>query len=256
MAYRRVNRRRRSSRFSSRFTPGRRVKVPYSRGQNLPTYSGGKILHVYPTAQSTPFVMAASSTSPMSLTGGSGNCTLLNAIPRAGGMAGRTGYRIRMRTLLLTVEVEMPQTGSLVVGLNHQHPKLWVLYDKRPLFATGTPPSITDVFEGTWFSSFRAFASRDRFDVLYEKDIPLDSDTVWNGSAAVPVYGVAAQKRFNVRIPINRITSWDADDTTGALSAMHIGPLYLCYTSNFAFVSGQMPTATFNWKLSFDDLMV
>lgn len=240
---------------SRRYTPGRRSRVPYSRGQNLPAYSRGKIVHVYPTAQAVSYVIAASNLSPMSSVPDTGNCRPLNEIPVTGGMCGRTGYRVRMRTLLLNVEVKLPDTGSVVPIYSHQHPKLWVLYDKRPSFPTGTHPSITDVYEGDVFTSFRQLSSRDRFEVLFEKDIPLMSQQLWNGSGLAYVLASSSFKRMSLRIPINRLTSWVSSDTTGAVGAMHVGALYLCFTTNVGLSSASC-TCQFNWKLSFDDLMV
>lgn len=240
---------------SRRYTPGRRTRVPYSRGQALPSYSRGKIVHVYPTAQSTFYTISASSTSPMSSTAGSGNCQPLNEIPLIGGMSGRTGYRVRMRTLLLNCEVKMADTGSVVPTYSHQHPKLWVLYDKRPSFPTGTHPSVTDVYEGDAFTSFRQLSSRDRFEVLFEKDIPLASNQIWNGTGLVYTLASQSFKRMSLRIPINRLTSWVSTDTSGHVDAMHIGALYLCFTSSNGYGTAS-PVCWFNWKLSFDDLMV
>lgn len=252
MAFRRMSRRRRTSK---KFTPGRLVRVPYSRGQNLQTYSRGRILHVYPTDQSGNYQLACSNATPFDLTPTSGNGQLLNSIAIAGGLSGRTGTKIKMRTLLLNMECLAPVTGATVPGY-HYHGKLVVFYDKRPRWGTAVTPGITDLYEASTFTSFRSLTSRDRFDVLLEKDVFLDTTSVWNGTTAISTWGPGSSRRYCVRVPINRVTSWTAGDITGGLAAMTYGALYLVYFNNNPFVSGQMATCMFNWKLSFEDLMV
>lgn len=251
MPVRRLNRRRKS-----KYTPGRRVRLPYSSGQNLPQFSKGKIVHVWPGITTSAFSMAASSTSPLDLTQFSGNAFLLNAIPLSGGITNRTGAKIRMRTLLLNLEVNAPNPSGIIVPAAHYHMRIWVLYDKRPYFGTTTTPSLGDIYENTGYTAFRNLSSRDRYDVLMEKDVVVDAAPIWNGTAAVSAFASTSTKRMSLRIPVNRIASWITSDTTGGLAAFTYGPLYLCATSTSPFVSGQMPVVFYNWKLSFDDLMV
>lgn len=250
MALRRMYRRRRVGR---KFTPGRIRRIPYSKGQNLSTFSHGKILHVFPSDQAGNFQMAASATTPLDLTNASGNAALLNAIPVTSGITNRVGTKVKLRTLLLNCEVSAPISSGVQATTYHYHAKLWILYDKRPRWGTAITPSISDIFENPAPFAFRSLTSRDRFDVLLEKDIFLD--TYPAGSAPVACIGPGSSKRYNIRVPLNRVTSWQAGDTTGGLAAMTYGALYLCLTNNVTFASGQMPTMIYNWKISFEDMM-
>lgn len=250
MAFRRMSRRRRIGR---KFTPGRLRRLPYSKGQNLSTFSHGKILHVYPSDQAANYQMAASSTTPLDLTANSGNAVLLNPVPITAGISTRVGTKIKMRTLLLNCEISAPISSGVTLPSSHYHAKLWILYDKRPRWGTAVTPAITDIFENSGPFAFRSLSSRDRFDVLVEKDVFLESSPA--GSTPVPCWGSSSARRYNIRVPLNRVTSWQANDTTGGLAAMTYGALYLCLTNNLAFVSGQMPSMIYNWKVSFEDMM-
>jgi len=252
-----VLRKRRRSSIQRRNVPGRLRTVRYSRGQNIPTYTRSsplKLVHIYPTGQSTPQVLYANALTPMvdSGTSGTPNLTVLNQIPRTAGTATRSGPKIRMRSLLLSLEAF---AGTAATSPGHFHMKLFVYYDKRPVVGSAVFPAITDLYENNDFCGFRSLNSRDRFDVLYERDIKLDKVPVFNSVTQVTQwdYGSASRKVLNIRIPVDRITAWDDANSSGGYPGMTYGMLCLCVVSTLAGASSN-PVINFNYKLSFDDL--
>lgn len=245
-----------SKRRVSRFTPGRRRSVPYTKfGQQLPTFTRSRnvprLLHIFP-AVSIQQSMGASSNNPL---GAGTNALILNEVPRAAGVASRTGTKIKMRTLLINYEWHMGNTAGVTPQL-HQHLKMVLLYDRRPIWGAAAYPSWTDVYESSAFTSFRTMMSRDRFEVLLEKDVALNAEPTYNGTSIVPIEGPRSFARGSLRVPINRLTSWAPDDTSGVLAAMTYGSLFLVGLSNGPYVANSSPYCFFSYKLSFDDLNV
>jgi len=240
----------------TRYTPGRRRGIKYSSGQNMKQFSRGpgiKLIHVFPSDQSGNYTINGTNASPANL-GVNPNAMLLNNIPKSSGLANRIGTKIRMRELLINWECIMGDSAG-VTGAIHQHGRLVVVYDRRPSWGSAVAPTLTDLYENLAFTGFRALNSRDRFDILWEKEIALEAEYVWNGSAIQSRICKSSDMRGSVRIPIYRKAAWQTDNTTGTLDGFTYGPLYLMFLSPSAFTSSVSPYCIFNWKLAFDDLM-
>lgn len=242
----------RSRRGGYKATAGRVRKVKYSRGQNYPTYTRTRkveLLHVFPSNQGSAGIFAASDSSPVTLGTSGSNGVVLNQVSRGSGINNRLGTRIFMRDLLLNWEASMGNNG-LTVPVSHQHFKLFVVYDKRPRTGTSSTPSLTDIYENTQFTAFREMSSRDRYDVLWEKDIQLTGEAV---SPTQFMLCAGSYQRGSVRIPVRRMVSWVYNDTAGDLVAMTLGALYLIAMAGSPFVGAVSPAVVYNWKLTFDD---
>jgi len=253
MAYRRRFVRRGRGRF--RPTPGLR-RVRASGGQNLPTYTrsrASKLLHVFPTAQAMLDLVPSNAVPTIVHPATNANAIVLNQIPRTTGMAARIGTKIRLRELLLNYEASAAVNGAI----QHQHVRVVVYYDRRPVVSSSSLPAVTDIFENDDVYAFRNLNSRDRIDVLYDQRFQLTNTPIYNSNSQSSQYerGVSTQKQVSVRIPINRLTSWLVADSAGSYQSMTYGTLVLMVLSPQS-PGGTSPDFTFNFKLSFDDLDV
>lgn len=194
---------------SSRYLYGRGVpgSMRYYRGTAIgrdtplylrPRYSHTEA-HVVQTPQAAFYLNA---------TGGIGQ---INVVDQGDALSNRLATRIYMKDLMFRFAMTNLSQGTSSCTFA-------IVYDRQPL---GVLPAISDIFDAPNVQSFQRLDTRDRFQVLYRKDMSFDG----NSTMPTPSMG----QILTAVVPIGRSTTYTVGVASGAIANVKTGALYFVY---------------------------
>lgn len=172
------------------------------------------------------------------------NCLYLNPIRMGDGIERRHASKAYMKDLIMswghgtTLSTSIPFTYSIVV-----------IYDREN---RGGGLNLTDVFAQVDPLGHQNFYTRDRYEILYRKNISVSPEYAYNGTVAYPFAGVSWSRTYGEKISIERMSTYSAD-IAGDYTENLKGSLWLAVFNNLPQVASN-PYVYFGAQLTFIDV--
>lgn len=223
---------------SGRVIPGslRRVRRGGVRDQAIYAYgcAARKLMHFVPS-QSYAATRVFFNSGNVFRPAAGGNLLLLNGIAQGTGIDQRQLDKVYMKTLTLRMWFQ-PGTEFTGTGSRGYPYLLLLVYDTQLRTGGGgtTPPTIADIVDNTYALANQRIDTRERFQILYRKVINANAFPYWNGTAlAYSPYHPSADKMYQLKIPINRMTTYHQNGTDDSYESINRGSLILYCVSEF-----------------------
>lgn len=223
--------------FRSRTIPGSKRQMRSSPGQEFPVftkdYSHRRLIHTFPSGSTLEPYYVNNNYVGDHPTAQNYHC--LNYIPLGSGVHKRPTYKIHMRWLHVKLYLYYPSTIPVLPLVG----SITVIYDKEPF---GVVMNFNEAYDSYNPLSLTNMANRERFAILYRQTFIWKPNQVWNGTSVVGYQGRDILREL--KIPINRKTTYTPGETDGDPDTIKEGALWIWFTNDAA------PGATSNVRVN------
>jgi len=168
---------------------------------------------------------------------GTGDTVLLNGIAAGTDYTNRIGRKVILRSILARFTV-LPGSTSVVTG---DSVRVLIVYDSQ---SNGAQPTVADILNTANFLEPMNLSNRDRFKVLFDKQVPMNA-TVY--AAASPTAGTPAPRVFKMYKKLNLDQIFQG--TTAAFSSIASGSIWLLPIS----LQDDLNTLYYNVRIRYED---
>lgn len=169
-----------------------------------------------------------------------GVVTLINGVTQNTDYNQRIGRKILLKSVLIRADIYPYNTGTIDATIGEQV-RFIVFYDCQ---TNGAAPAVADVLQGVGTNEALNLNNRDRFKVLFDKDVSLESFKTTTGSLTTgspKLHSLKMYKKINMDTVFGGTGATVASITSGGLFTLLISgnAYYACtYTTRVRFMDG------------------